>query len=106
MMKLLVPLLIAIVCGFAAPARAEQPQPRMEDAMTELQQARDSKEPLPLLEKALGKLQHAKHNKGGRRPDAIEAVKDAIELAKKGENSSEKITHAIAMIHAGMDHGR
>lgn len=50
--------------------------------------------------------QTAKRNKGGRRPDAIEAIKEAIEIAKKGGNPEAKINHAIAMIHSGEDRAR
>jgi len=102
----LVPL-VAFAFGFAAPiALAEQAQPRMENATELLEKAKASKDPLPLLEKARENLKDAKHNKGGRRPEAIKAVDEAIDAVKSGGDPTSKITHAIAMVRAGMDKGR
>ena len=104
-------LKLIVVIGVALPmfaihetARAEQPH--MESALELLQKAKTASEPIPLLEKAKNQVQTAKRNKGGRRPDAIEAIKDAIEIAKKGGNPEAKINHAIAMIHSGEDRAR
>ena len=105
-MKAIYVLLLMIVGGLVAAKAGEAPQPHMVAATDALQAARDSKEPIPLLEKARTELEHAKHNKAGRRPEAIEAVNEAIEQVKKGEDATAKITHAIAMVRAGMDHGR
>jgi hypothetical protein len=107
-MKSLLAILLTVALGLSTmPALAdERIQPRMEAALDALQAAKTSKEPLPLLEKARNEVEHAKHNKGGRRPDAIKEIDEAIEQVKQGQSAEAKITHAIAMIHAGMDHGR
>ncbi len=107
-MKSLLALLLTVALGFGTmPALAEERvQPKMDAALEALQRARTSKEPLPLLQKARNEVEHAKHNKGGRRPDAIKEIDDAIDLVKQGQSAEAKITYAIAMIRAGMDHGR
>lgn len=105
-MKTLLALLITLTFGLAITHANEAPQPRMDEATELLRQARESKEPLPLLEKAATELKHAKHNKGGRRPEAIAEVDEAIALVKEGKDATAKITHALALVRAGMDHGR
>ena len=105
-MKPLFSLLFTVMFALSLANAHEVPQPKMDAATELLQQARDSKEPLPLLEKAAAELKHAKHNKGGRRPEAIEQVDEAIALVKEGKDATAKITHALALVRAGMDHGR
>ena len=100
-------LAIVIAIGLVIPiASLYADQPRMESAIDLLQAAKTSKAPIPLLQKAKEKIQKAAHNKGGRRPDAIEAIKEAIGVAKSGGNPEAKINHAIAMIHSGEDRAK
>lgn len=107
-MKSIFAVLMSLVSGFAiVTAQANEAiQPKMDAATELLQQARDSKEPLPLLEKAADELHHAKHNKGGRRPEAIQQVEEAIALVKDGKDATAKITHALALVRSGIDRGR
>lgn len=96
--------LLLVSAGF--PALADSHQPRMEQALEYLEQAKTAAEQIPLLEKAKAELEKAKRNKGGRRLDAIEAIDQAIELVKKGENPESKIVHAMAMVRSGISRGK
>ena len=85
-----------------------------------LHEAKASTQPLPLLEKARAVLKNfnpapsrqpgarrknqgnkaaAQENKG----QALEAISDAIEIAKAGGDAKSKITHAVALTHKAGD---
>ena len=106
-LKHLVPALIAATLLAApVPAPADPQQPKMEKAIELLQQARTAANPIPLLKAAREHVKAARHNKGGRRPDAIETINEAIAAAEKGEKPEGKITKAIAQIRSGEDRAR
>ena len=88
-----------------SPALADNPQPKMQAALSFLEQAKTSPEPIPLLQKARTEVQEARRNKGGRRGDIIETIDDAIATAQKGEDPSSKIIKAIAQVRSGMTRG-
>jgi len=83
---------------------AENTQPKMEKAVHDLQEAKQSKDPMPLLEAAKKALKHASKNKHGGRAAAIGLVDQAIQEAASGdkEKMRQKIDAAIANIHNGM----
>ncbi|MHA3773993.1 hypothetical protein ACXR0O_20875 [Verrucomicrobiota bacterium sgz303538] len=77
--------------------------PKLGNAIELLQEAKRVNDPVPLLQRAKKRIQHAVHNKGGRRPQAIEAINEAIQLTESGSNPELKINHAITLIHSGID---
>ncbi|MEA3208713.1 MAG: hypothetical protein QOE70_1770 [Chthoniobacter sp.] len=89
--------------AFASQSTVRAEQPHMEKAIDLLQKAKTDSTPIPMLQKAKEQIKDARHNKGGRRGDAIEAINEAIEVSKKGGNPESKINQAIAMIHSGTD---
>jgi hypothetical protein len=114
-------LTAAAALFLGAPAVASAEPPKVDHIIELLHQAKDSSEPVPFLEKAHKALQEFKAapnaNKaaaagiGARRiagnaagahehkVKALEAIKDAIEIAKGGGEVKPKIEHAIAMVH-------
>ena len=102
--------LIVVIClAFLSSTRflqaaAEEKQPKMEQALHDLQEAKTAAEPIPLLENAKKSLKGAKHNKRGFRLEADGPIDKAIEEAKIGnkEKMVEKIDAAIAEVHTAM----
>ena len=92
----------------AAPvtSHAEREQPNMDKAIELLQKAKTEANPVPALEKAREHVKDAKHDKGGRRPEAVKEINEAIEIAKSGGKPEAKINHAISLVRSGEDHGR
>jgi hypothetical protein len=79
-----VPLLLAVLLGFAAFASASLPapdQPRMQAARADLQAAKSE-------------LQHAEHNKGGHRSKALGFVNAAISEVNRGIAFDRHNNHA------------
>ena len=89
-------------------AGMEEDQPRMEAAISFLQEAKKAEDPVPSLDKALGELKKAKHNKAGWRVRAIQEVDAAIADANLGNKQAmeSKCGAAIAAIHTGMSKAR
>lgn len=85
-------------------AGQEGGQPKMEDAVHDLQDAKKDSDPIPLLEKAKGTLKKASKNKHGDRKKAISIVDLAISAAQNGNTKEmiSKIDSAIATLHDGM----
>ena len=96
--------LLALPCGICLKAA----QPEMNEAIEQLEHAKKSEHPIEHLEKAKHELEDAKHNKHGERKEAIHAVNEAIEAAKKGEHHrmEEHIEHAIKEVREGKAEAR
>jgi hypothetical protein len=94
--------------------------PKIEHVIQTLQAAKEAKEPLPLLEEAHKELSDFKpvgNTAGiGRKKvagikaaahddkrDAMEAISNAINVAKEGGDVKPKINHAIALVHKSGD---
>ncbi|MFN2507562.1 MAG: hypothetical protein ABR589_02180 [Chthoniobacterales bacterium] len=110
-MKLLLMTLSAIllVCFADAPVALAAPdQPQMRAAIDLLNAAKKAENPLPVLRAAKKHLEKGRHNKGGERRDALEAVNAAIAEATVGDKNkmNQKIDHAVAQIHLGMSKAR
>lgn len=63
--------LAAAATVFTAPLAQAEPQPKMREALADLEAAR-------------AKLEHADHDKGGHREKAIELINNAIAQIKEG----------------------
>lgn len=63
--------LVAAATVFCAPVAQAEPQPKMREALADLEAARV-------------KLEHADHDKGGHRERALELVNQAIAQIKEG----------------------
>ena len=103
--KLIVVVCLAFLSSMGFPQAAlEEKQPKMEQALHDLQEAKTAAEPIPLLENAKKSLKQAKHNKRGFRLEADGPIDKAIEEAKTGnkEKMVQKIDAAIAEIHTAM----
>ena len=79
--SLLIALSAFALCGTAT-ARPAHEQPEMNQAITQLEEARHARHPIEHLERAKNDLQDARHNKGGERVEAIRHVNEAIEAAR------------------------
>ncbi len=65
--------------------RLQAEQPKMNEALEQLEKARKSDHPVEHLERAKHDLELAEHNKHGERVEAIHQVNEAISFARKGE---------------------
>jgi hypothetical protein len=115
-------LLLLALLGLFASAQSTllAEPPKIEQIIDTLQAAKEAKEPLPLLQKAhdefsnfkpaantagLGRKKFAGIRAAGRdnKQDALDAIADAIKVAKEGGDAKPKITHAIALTHKAAD---
>jgi hypothetical protein len=98
---------LALTLWIQAPllrAGQEGKQPKMEDAVHDLQDAKRASDPIPLLQKAKGEVKKASKNKHGDRKKAMSIIDLAIAAAQDGntKDMTSKIDSAIATIHDGM----
>lgn len=103
-------LCLGAVSVHAAPPRVAPPaapQPKMDEAIDQLQMAKRG-ESVMHLEKAKLMLEDAAHNKGGERKEAIEHINQALVFARKGEprKMEEHIDRAIADAREGKREGK
>lgn len=96
-------LLMAVFLPTNVQAIRPGTQPRVANAIEALETARGSKEPLPWLEKAAKLIRRGEKRINERRAEGAEAIDEAIELVKKGQDPKAKITHAIAVIRSAED---
>ena len=120
MKRLLVPIVVVASLLAAVPSSVFAEPAEIEEIIKLLHEAKASAEPLPLLEKAhavlkgfnpvparqpgaprknQGNKAAAQENKG----KAMEAIGDAIKVAKEGGVVKPKIEHAVAMAHKAGD---
>jgi tetratricopeptide (TPR) repeat protein len=100
-----VTLLVIVLFQSLIPlAKGDPTQPRMENAIEQLEAAKTAERPLPDLEAARKALKNARQNKDGQRLDALGFVNEAIEYAKAGDKEKmlERINKAIANAKSGM----
>ncbi len=120
MKNLLLPLLAILGLLVSAQNTLLAEPPKIDQIIDTLHAAKEAKDPVPLLEKARGELSNFKPagNTAGMgrkksagikaaahddKHDAMEAIGDAIDVAKKGGDATPKITHAIALVHKSGD---
>lgn len=111
----------AVATLFAVSPVATAEPPKIEHVIDLLHQAKDSGSPLPLLEKAKGELKefNAAPNEtkarvsgvraraiaanalaaGEHKRKAMEAITEAIQVARAGGDVRSKIDHTVAMVH-------
>ncbi len=99
---------LAAAAALATASVALAGQPHMRGSIELLEAAKTANHPLPLLKDARADLETAAHDKGGKRVEGIELVNEAIEAAKEGrhEKMVDKIDHAIAALHTGIERGK
>ena len=104
-------VLVVAVClfgtGVTAMAGPEENSPNLLAAMKALQEAKTADDPNPKLKEALEDLNKATNNRGGNRDKAIALVNEATQLASNPDKTEmvSKIDHAIADLHMGMSEG-
>lgn len=88
-------------------AALESRSPNLKAAVEALEAAKTADDPNPSLQEALKFLNKATNNAGNKRDEAIDAVNEAVKLAKDGQKAemTDKINHAIALLHMGMSKG-
>lgn len=123
MKRLPLPLLVAASLLAFGPARVFAEPAEIEQIIGLLRQAQDAQNPVPLLQKARAALKeydpvpdkfvgHPGKNAGNRlgahehKRQAMEAIADAIKIAKAGGDAKSKITHAVAMARKTGDPNR
>ena len=120
MKRLPLPLLVAASLLAFGPARVFADPAEIEQVIALLQQAQAAQNPVPLLQKAHATLKEfdpvpdkisgaPRKNAGNRlgahdhKRQAMEAIADAIKVAKEGGDAKPKIRHAVAMAHKAGD---
>ncbi len=85
----------------------EAGSPNLKAAVEALEAAKKADDPNPSLQDAMKYLEKATNNALNKKDEAIGVVKDAIQLAKDGKKveMTDKINHAIALLHMGMSKG-
>lgn len=95
-------LTLGVFC-LLTPMSAAEKQPRMDKAISLLEEAKTDKKPVRLLEKAKEHVENAPANKGGRRIAAIKAIDEAIAAANSGSDAGAKIAEAIELLQEGKE---